>query len=227
MYMSFREKEMRVYNDDEVSHLPFIHSSHTHYKEWKIRSRSALRLCNYLESKNKPLSVLEVGCGNGWLSARLAELMNSTVTGIDINTSELTQAQRVFGDKANLHFAEGGLESLLYDIRFDVIIFAASIQYFHFFDDVIRNAFLHLKPMGEIHIIDSHFYQDRDLEPAKQRTQLYYESIRCSEMAGFYFHHSFESLKSFQYKLLFNPLSIRRKLFASNNPFPWICISSE
>ena len=130
---------MRVYNDDEVSHLPFIHSSHTHYKEWKIRSRSALRLCNYLESKNKPLSVLEVGCGNGWLSARLAELMNSTVTGIDINTSELTQAQRVFGDKANLHFAEGGLESLLYDIRFDVIIFAASIQYFPFFDEVVRN----------------------------------------------------------------------------------------
>ena len=68
MYLASRKKENRIYSDEQVVQLPFIEPTHIHYHEWQVRKRSALRLIHYLEKKNKPLSILEIGCGNGWLS---------------------------------------------------------------------------------------------------------------------------------------------------------------
>jgi ubiquinone/menaquinone biosynthesis C-methylase UbiE len=206
--------------------LPFIETTHIYFNEWQVRNRSASRLIHYLENKNKPLVILEVGCGNGWLSGRLAALKNSTVTGIDINKAELNQARRVFSGMPNLYFAEGDLKSIAFENRFDTVIFAASIQYFPVLDQVIGEALSFLNKTGEIHILDSHFYHFKDLEDAKQRSQLYYRSIGYAEMAAFYFHHSLESLGSFNYKLLFNPFSLKNRVFSKNDPFPWLSISA-
>lgn len=225
MYTASRQKENRIYSDEQVALLPFIEPSHIHYEEWQVRKRSGSRLMDWLEHKNKPLFIQEVGCGNGWLSGKLTSLKNSFITGTDINKTELFQARRVFGKKPNLEFAEGDIRTIASDATFDVIIFAAAIQYFPSFDQIIGAALSHLNPAGEIHILDSHFYQTDELEKAKQRSQLYYQSIGYDEMAKFYFHHSFDSLKAFHYKLLFNPLNFKNKLFARNDPFPWICIS--
>src|ERR1700688_525276 len=96
IYIASRQSESRVYSDEQVAQLPFVEPSHIHYDEWQSRKRSSDRLKNYLENKNKPLSILEIGCGNGWLSARLVAIKNSTVTAIDINRTELNQARRVF-----------------------------------------------------------------------------------------------------------------------------------
>ena len=226
MYVASRRKESRIYSDDQVVLLPFIESSHVHYHEWQVRKRSASRLFKYLENKNVPLSILEVGCGNGWLSASLAELKNSKVTGIDINKVELDQAKKVFRDRANMNFTEGGLESVFFDKKFDVIIFAASIQYFPFFDQVIGKALSLLNQKGEIHILDSQFYHNKDLEQARLRSQFYYSSIGFGEMAKFYFHHGMNSIKGFRYKLLYNPSNIKNRIFSKRDPFPWIRIST-
>jgi ubiquinone/menaquinone biosynthesis C-methylase UbiE len=227
MYIASREKENRIYSDEQVAQLPSIRSSHIHYGEWQVRKRSSSRLIRYLKNKNKPLSILEVGCGNGWLTGKLAELKNSTVTGTDINTAELNQAERVFSKRANMHFAKGDFKSISINKKFDIVIFAASIQYFPFFDQVIGDALSLLNKTGEIHILDSHFYDAKDLGQARHRSQLYYESIGFGGMAAFYFHHSLESLYAFHYKLLFNPLSIKNRLFSKKDPFPWICISAS
>jgi protein-L-isoaspartate O-methyltransferase len=45
---------------------------HRHYHEWQIRKASSNRLVKYLAKKQKILEILEVGCGNGWLSAKLS-----------------------------------------------------------------------------------------------------------------------------------------------------------
>lgn len=224
--MASREKENRLYSDEQVARLPFTEPSHAYHNEWQVRKRSAFRLINYLDTKSKPLFILEVGCGNGWLSDKLAELKNSTVIGIDINKTELNQAKRIFGKKQNLKFAEGDLNNIEFDKKFDIIIFAASIQYFHFFSQIIGRAFSQLNQAGEIHILDTHFYQVKDLELARKRSRLYYESIGYGKMAEFYFHHSFDLLKSLNYKILFNPFNIKNRLFAKKDPFPWICIST-
>jgi 2-polyprenyl-3-methyl-5-hydroxy-6-metoxy-1,4-benzoquinol methylase len=73
LYIALREQEQRLYTDEQVRQLPDIDPSHLHYKEWKIRKHSAERLISYLNKKKRRLNILEIGCGNGWLSAQLAE----------------------------------------------------------------------------------------------------------------------------------------------------------
>lgn len=226
-YLTIRKLENRIYSDEQVVQLPVIERTHVHFKEWKIRKRSANRLLSYLKKKNKPLVILEVGCGNGWLSGMMSSLNNSRVIGADLNKIELQQAKRVFDNRANLSFETGGLGNIDPDKKFDVIVFAASIQYFSSFDETIRSAFSHLNPHGEIHIIDSHFYQPKDLEKARQRSCAYFASMGNLAMNDFYFHHTMDSLNVFQYKILFNPSSVRNRITFTNDPFPWICITSR
>ena len=227
LYTALRKKEGRLYSDEEVEQLPEAAASNVHYKEWQVRNRSAKKLINYLENKNKPLTILEAGCGNGWLSTKLSGIRNSVVTGTDINKPELEQAKRVFGGKENLSFIEGDIRNIKFKIKFDIIIFAASIQYFPSFDEIIEGALWLLKDGAEIHIIDSYFYNNDETEKASQRSLSYYQSLGYEEMAKFYFYHSIDSLKGFDHKFLFDPSSLKNKLFRNKDPFPWICITPK
>jgi ubiquinone/menaquinone biosynthesis C-methylase UbiE len=224
LYIGSRKIENRLYTDDQVRKLPQVAPSHVHAGEWAIRKRSSERLIRYLERKNKPLEILEVGCGNGWLSHRISAIKKSVVMGMDINRVEINQASRVFNERTNLSFWEGGLQSLLHQKKYDVIVFAASIQYFNPFESVMENALSMLKIDGEVHIMDSFFYKPQEIEKASHRSRLYYQSIGYGEMARFYFHHSQASLKRFKYRYLFNPAALAVRLFGNRHPFAWIRI---
>jgi ubiquinone/menaquinone biosynthesis C-methylase UbiE len=227
LYIATREKEHRVYTDEQVAFLPSIEIDHIHYHEWQVRNRSATRLFNYLQSKHKPLSILEVGCGNGWLAATLSLIKHSQVTGIDVNNKELSQAKRVFNKKENIHFLAGDIrEDNFKNKKFDVVIFAASLQYFSSFEEIITAAQCYLNKNGEIHILDTMFYKEQDIHEAAKRSSSYYRSLGYEAMSGFYFHHSLNSLKRFNYKLLFDPAAIKNKLFRKKDPFPWIMITA-
>jgi 2-polyprenyl-3-methyl-5-hydroxy-6-metoxy-1,4-benzoquinol methylase len=225
VYTASRSGENRIYPDEQVTQLPFIAQTHAHYREWSVRRRSSDRLINYLKKKNKSLSILEVGCGNGWLSARLATLRNSTVTGTDINSIELNQASKVFTCMTNLNFEARGVKDFQSFRKFDIVVFAASIQYFASLDRIIPDSLTILNPDGEIHILDSHFYRPEELELARKRSVEYYHSIGFDGMSEFYFHHSFDALKRFKHKIIFNPKSLKNKIFWKNDPFPWIRIT--
>ena len=107
-YIALRQKERRVYSDRELLQLPDIDEAHPHFIEWQARKESASRLMRYLSRHMDLKKILEVGCGNGWLSAQLASLENKVVTGMDINVTELAQAERVFGTRNNLQFLHEG-----------------------------------------------------------------------------------------------------------------------
>jgi ubiquinone/menaquinone biosynthesis C-methylase UbiE len=224
LYIASREKESRIYTDAQVAQLPETDLNHVYNSEWSVRGRSANRLLNYLTKKNTPLNILEVGCGNGWLSGKLAAIDNSSVRGIDINENELRQATRVFGDKPNIQFETTDLRICHYTDKFDIIVFAASIQYFPDFHQMITDTLAHLHIGGEIHILDSHFYRKGEIQKAVERTRFYYQSIGFDKMAEYYFHHDIESLKEFHYKILYNPLRLKNRIFHRKDPFPWICI---
>src|SRR4051794_33766657 len=100
-YLSLRKKEGRLYTDEEVARLPHVVKNASLKKEWAIRSASCQRLIKYLAGKKTKLSILEIGCGNGWLSNQLAAVTKTQVLGLDVNQTELAQAQRVFS-KPNL-----------------------------------------------------------------------------------------------------------------------------
>ncbi len=228
LYIALRQKEGRIYKDEEVATLPFIDPAHPKYEEWKIRTRSCKKLLRYIKNKPAGINVLEVGCGNGWLSAKLAATIKGNITGIDINRTELQQAQRVFSKHSNLNFIEGDLGAgILNDKKFDIIVFAASIQYFSPLKEILDIALKHLTATGEIHILDSHFYMQDELMAARARTKDYFESLGFPQLANHYYHHSMESLKQYNCTLLRDPYSWKSKLSANRNPFYWVVIKQN
>jgi ubiquinone/menaquinone biosynthesis C-methylase UbiE len=223
-YISIRRKEKRIYTNEEVALLPDIAPHHIHYNEWLIRKRSSNRLINYLNKKNKALKILEIGCGNGWLSSKIAEIKNVKVTGLDINLTELKQAFEVFDQKPNLSFIYADIHDKITFFSFDIIVFAASIQYFPSLKEIITTAFSLLNMDGEIHILDTHFYQDDEIDSAIESTKNYYAALGKPGMADHYFHHTMNELKYFEYTILSNGNSIINKLLGKHQPFPWIRI---
>jgi ubiquinone/menaquinone biosynthesis C-methylase UbiE len=224
LYMEVRRLEKRALTDGQVMFLPDVDASDTHYEEWQARKRSSRRLIAYLEKKNRSLRILEIGCGNGWLSSKLAAIANTNVTGLDINDVEITQAKRVF-KKDNLEFIRNDFNQEMFsEGEFDIILFAASISYFPSLKDILQKALSRLAKQGEIHIMDTHFYKPAEVGNAIRRCENYYKQLDCPEMAGYYFHWTINDLHQFNYKILANPRSVINRI-SKKEPFYWISIS--
>ena len=166
-----------------------------------IRKHSCKALINYITHKENFASILEVGCGNGWLCSRIAHAVDAEVTGIDVNSLELEQAKRVFNKVADFSSYTAVWMPKPCRIKIRSHPFAASIQYFPSLPDIIRRSLEHLTLMGEIHIMDSPFYPAGELEAARQRTKEYYTRMGLPEMSRYYHHHQLSELIDFQYKI--------------------------
>jgi SAM-dependent methyltransferase len=150
-----------LYTDREVAQLPYLITLHPRYREWTGRIASTDRVIRYLSTFKKEAGILEIGCGNGWLSHRLADVPGSRVIGLDPNLGELRQAARVFRKQRNLKFMYGEFYSdVLQDLSFDIIIIAATAQYFPNLPQLIRDALAYLRPHGEVHLFDSPLLQN-------------------------------------------------------------------
>lgn len=220
-YLAARTREGRVYDDATVRQLPNVPPGHMLEQEWALRKESALRLLKYC-SKKQPPTILEIGCGNGWLSHLLAGADKSAVIGMDVNLQELEQAARVF-QREHLYFLLDEITAPEFAAeRFNMIVFAASIQYFPSLKNIITLAMSKLQPGGELHILDTHFYPQENIAAAQQRSLDYYTSLGVPEMAASYFHHSLEDLQVFPHQLLYNPKNPLNRLKGYRSPFPWI-----
>jgi SAM-dependent methyltransferase len=229
LYLSVREREGRLYPDDLVARLPSIPRQHPLAEEWRARAASSQRLSRYLARSNRPLTILDAGCGNGWLSHQLSRLPCTRVWGLDRNLLEVAQAARIFKN-ANLAFLLGEIPCLPFPTgSFDAILLVSVIQYIPDLTALIRGLRPWLKAGGEIHLLDSPFYRSGELAAARERTRSYYRALGFPEMAGHYFHHLASTLDSFSPRWLYRPdgLSARlaRRLGLNVSPFPWICLS--
>lgn len=226
LYSALREKEGRVYTDKELQHLPEISTEHPHYREWALRKKSCLPLLHYLKKKQKPLHILEVGCGNGWLSHLLAGIPGSTVIGCDPGEAEIAQAQRVFSKVSNLEFKTHTFgPGSFSDAHFDILVFSASLQYFESLSSILNSAIGLLRANGEIHILDTPFYRQSDIKQSEENSATHFKQLGCIEMKNYYFRHQLQDLKSFHPQFLFRPNGLLLRLGLQSRPFPWICIS--
>jgi ubiquinone/menaquinone biosynthesis C-methylase UbiE len=224
LYLLIRQEEQRVYSNAELTNLPEIDANHKHHYEWSVRKESCKSLTTYLKKKNQFLKILEIGCGNGWLSHKLAEIPRTEAIGLDINLTELQQAANVFSN-SNLQFVYGDIrENILQNRKFDIIIFAGSIPYFSSLTEIIHSTLEKLTPGGEIHIMDSFFYNTENVETAKQNCREYYRNMGFPDMANYYFHHLLSDMKQFNYTMKQQRHSFFKKLFSKRSVFPWLLI---
>lgn len=227
-YNQVRSKEGRIYADEMLRVLPDVPANHQYYSEWTVRKRSSHCLIRYLAAKNRPLHIVEIGCGNGWLSHRLSLISGARVTGQDINLAELQQAARVFGGASNIRFVCGDIYTDGFAVReADIIVFAASIQYFPSLEKTLQLSLQQLAPGGEIHILDSPFYEPGEVSEAKRRAVDYFSDLGYPEMAQYYYYNTRAALGAFNPSLLYNPRSVGNRILRRKNPFPWYRIKNR
>jgi len=225
LYHAARGAEGRVLGDAIVANLPSSGARTPHADEWRVRGRSLERVLHALT--DAPRRVLEVGCGNGWFSARLAEA-GHTVTGLDTGAAELAQAARVFAHLPITWVLGDPWSAALAEKRYDLILFAASLQYF----PDLRTLFARCREMltsgGGILIVDSSFYpNDEAAHAARARSVAYYASIGGAEMGAYYHHHTRQALMEAAADAAMDfkpPRGILAGLIAGRHPFPIVHI---
>ena len=217
VYLQLRIKENRIHTDEAVKHLPELDRQHPNRREWEMRKTTLQKLIKYLRASGAT-SVLELGCGNGWLSYNLSNSLNAEICAVDVNETELMQAGRVFNGKENLCFIYTNIFScVLKPKKFDAIVLGSSIQYFEDLENLFITLLDLVSTSGSIYIVDSPIYNNKAAaSAAKTRSVKYFDSLGFSAMAQQYFHHTFEDLDNFNYEVRYNPNSliskIRRKL---------------
>jgi SAM-dependent methyltransferase len=141
---------------EELLRLPDVQSGHQHEEIWRIRRRTfAALVTRVLSQFQRPMRVLDLGAGVGWLSYRLAELGHSPVA-IDVNpdhrdglgAAEIYGCPRVLADFDRLPFSDGSA---------DLAIFNGSFHYSADYSSTLQEA---LRVASCVAIMDSPIYQD-------------------------------------------------------------------
>jgi SAM-dependent methyltransferase len=233
-YLRAREREGRLYSDEFVESLPSAPADHPLSAEWRLRADSSARLIRHLRGV-RARRVVELGSGNGWLSAAIAAELGPTaqVVGLEANPVELEQARRVFADRPNLAFVEGDLErdaALPLDLP-DAVVLASAIQYVEELSALVARLRSQLASAGELHILDSPLYAPGEVPAARERTREHYEQIGVPEMAANYHHHTWDEVAAFRPTLAYRPAALAQRAAArlgrARSPFPWLIIGAE
>jgi ubiquinone/menaquinone biosynthesis C-methylase UbiE len=228
VYLKVRDNEKRIYSDEELKKLPFASDINPHKQEWIKRSKSYHRFNKYLKAKRENLNILDLGCGNGWFCGQLANSFNHSFYCADVNLAELKQGRKAF-DSEQLKFIYADIFTAeIPESLFDMIIINAAVQYFPDLKKLTKKLLSLINEDGEIHIIDSPFYSENEVNNARERTRAYYSSLNFPEMEERYFHHTYKELSEFNTNTLYNPASLRQKIkrliLSNDSPFPWIVI---
>lgn len=229
LYLDVRRREGRVLSDEVVKMLPRCPPDSPYAREWALRRGTWARFRKYLQRRfgDRPIRALDLGCGNGWLAHQLAQLPRCEVWAVDLNEEELTQGARLFG-RSNLHFVYADLldpaVTGLPGAGFDVVVLAASVQYFPDLRVLVAALQQRLRPGGEIHLLDSPFYpHETARQAARQRTLDYYTRAGVPEMAAWYHHHLWSEVAALSGQNLNNSLWIRLlQKMGRLAPFPWV-----
>lgn len=224
-YLVIRRREDRFLNEGQILALPERAPNPSHTREWKVRLRSGSLLRDHLHH-HRMKTVLELGCGNGWLTNFLSKSVESVI-GLDINLTELEVGAKLFDEPV---FAYGNIESeeFVLPTSVDAIVIASAIQYFENPVRLVNTLLNYLTPGGEIHIIDSPIYRDEQASSqARVRSLRYFTSLNV-EFPTYYQHHSFEDFGTIPINVLYNPddvfSRINRWIGWEIRPFPWLII---
>lgn len=166
-YGAHRAAEGRGHAGAELLALPYLRTGPL-AKQWAVRARTfdafvAHVLRPLSIEKRRPLAVLDLGAGNGWLSRRAA-LAGHAALALDVRDDSVDGlgAARGYlesGEDAHFHRTAASFDALPLRARsFDVAVFNASLHYATDLPAVIAEAARVVRGGGCIAILDSPFY---------------------------------------------------------------------
>lgn len=164
-YETVRFHEGRGANDPQYYRkLPFVDTTGRFTEDWRIRATSFCTLIERVvepaeERLARPLKILDIGAGNGWLSNHLAgrghdvaavDLLTNADDGLGTHMYYETDFVPVQAEFDRLPFTGG---------QIDLVIFNGSLHYSTDFTVTLREALRVLRPDGQLVIVDSPVYQ--------------------------------------------------------------------
>ena len=165
-YRRVREQDgYRTQPPEYYRRLPDVCPDHPQYAEWRIRRETFDALCHRVlpQLGRTPLTVLDLGAGNGWFAHRLARLGHHTVAVDLIDDDEDGLGARTHYDVSfvcvrtnfdRLPFAPG---------QFDLVVFTGSLHYSPDVVATVGGVARLLAPAGVIVALDSPtFRRDQD-----------------------------------------------------------------
>jgi SAM-dependent methyltransferase len=167
-YESVRASEGRGSMDAAYYlNLPFQDISGANSSQWKIRAATfryveRMLLTQFAAREARPLHILDLGAGNGWLSYRLARLGHAPVA-VDLLTNDqdgLGAADHYTSLLPNLFpRVQASLDTLPFaPASFDLAIFNASFHYSEDYTRTLREAIRSVRTGGAVVIMDTPWY---------------------------------------------------------------------
>jgi SAM-dependent methyltransferase len=170
-YARHRAAEGRGYSGAALNTLPYLGTG-PFAQQWAVRARSFDAFVKHIvepmaAAQARPLEILDLGAGNGWLCHRVVrmghkavalDIRNDNVDGLGAAAEFLRNAPGLF-ECIVASFDDIPLESG----RFDIALFNASLHYAQNLTRVLQEAVRVTRPGGTIVILDSPFYiRDED-----------------------------------------------------------------
>ena len=151
---------------------------------WDIKSPD-VNLKKFLEKFNKPLNILEVGCGNGNDAYYMSE-KGHHVTAMDISDYAIDEAKSLYKND-NLKFITGDFFQFKTIEKYDLIydrgfIHNFSIDYFSMYFDKLYSL---LKDKGNVLILSGNYNQDKKNKQDITPNGVYLKNVE--EYSIFYF----------------------------------------
>jgi SAM-dependent methyltransferase len=166
-YGSHRASEGRAHSDAELLALPYLRSGPL-AKQWSVRARTfeafirrvVIRVARGID---RPLRILDLGAGNGWLCHRLARGGNEAVA-VDIRDDSvdgLGAAGPLLGaDFPPFERIVASFDALpVREAHFDIVVFNASLHYATDLRSVLNEARRVARKGGWLAVLDSPFYE--------------------------------------------------------------------
>ncbi len=166
-YAAHRQAEGRGYAGDDLFSLPYLRSG-PFARQWGVRARSfeafmtrVLRPC--AASAGRPLRVLDLGAGNGWLSYRIAQEGHFALA-LDVRDDAV---DGLGAGRALVERAGGRMDTMVAPFEaipapaasFDIAVFNASLHYATDLAGVLAEAARAVRAGGKLVILDSPFYR--------------------------------------------------------------------
>ncbi|WP_353778104.1 methyltransferase domain-containing protein [Winogradskyella sp. 3972H.M.0a.05] len=198
-----------------VDQLPTIYPSN-YYSFSKQKKTLGLKVKNYLDRRlfkrllskfnNRPINVLDVGGGSGWLLNTIKEIYpNINVSQIiDIDLEAKNQAE-----KDGHEFFHGTVEEFETDVSFDVILMLNLIEHISNPEETLNKLSKVLKPDGTI-LIKTPNVDSLDARLFRKR---YWGGLHCPR------HWILFSEKSFRQLISRTPLSVKTLKHTQGAPF--------